>query len=583
MSKHLDKKSSIYLIKRLLKDHIKPHSRRIFMAIFCMIAVAGSTMAYAYLTQPLIDDVFVKKDMAMIHIIPILVCVVAIVNGLATYGSTYLMRCLGQRIITDMQIKLYRHMVYADIATITGESSGQVVSRFTNDVNILRSSVSIVITGLAKESFTLVFLVGMMFYRDITLATIAFTAFPIAIYPIIRLGRRMRKISLKTQHELGLFTAKLGETFKSARIIKAYQREEMEIERAKTVMERIYILFTKAVRNQAAASPIVETLSGISIAVIIWYSGTQIIGGNLTGGEFLSFMAAALMAYKPAKALSGLSTTLEEALAAAERVFEILDTKPKVIDVLNAKDLEFTTGNIELKDIEFSYDNKKQALRGVSMHIPAGKTIALVGPSGGGKSTIMNLLLRLYDVQKGSISIDNQNIHDVTLYSLREKMSFVGQEINLFDDTIAANISYGKLNASMGEIINAAKLAVADEFIDKLQNGYDSLIGENGLTLSGGQRQRLSIARAMLRNSPILLLDEATSALDQISEKKVQSALSRLMEGRTTIVIAHRLSTVINADIIYVLKQGMVVEYGKHSELLAKNGEYSKLYRGLEE
>ncbi len=569
--------SSYYLIGRLIREHIKPYIRRILFAVFCMILVAASTASYAYLTGPLIDDVFGGKS-SMVTLLPLIVCAVAITNGLATYGSTYTMRCLGQRVITDMQQKLYKHILESDFAHITGESSGKIVSRFTNDINTLRASISIVITGIAKELFTLIFLVGMMFYRNPTLALIAFTAFPIAIYPVIRLGKRMRKISHKTQEELGVFTSKLDETFKSIKVIKAYQQEGWEIARAKAVMERIYILFTKAIRNQAASSPIVETISGFSVAAVIWYSGAQ----NLTAGEFLSFMAAALLAYKPAKALSGINTTLEEGLAAAQRLFAMLDTKPTIVDKAEAKDLRFKGGEIEFENVYFSYTSEKQALKGISMLVPPGKTVALVGPSGGGKSTIMNLILRLYDINGGDIKIDGQGIKDVTIQSLRKHIGFVSQEINLFDDTVAANIAYGKPDASLDEIIAAAKSAAAHEFIETLPNGYNTLIGEGGLTLSGGQRQRLSIARAMLRNAPILLLDEATSALDQISEKKVQQALGILMQGRTTIVIAHRLSTVVNADIIYVIKQGVVVESGTHEALIDKNAEYGKLYKGLE-
>lgn len=570
--------SSYSLIKRLVYEHIRPYIKRILLAVLCMITVAGTTATYAYLTGPLVDDIFVRKDHEMMVVIPIIICFVAALNGFANYGSSYIMRCLGQRVITDMQQRLYGHMLNADFAMVTGESSGKTVSRFTNDINTLRSSISLVITGIAKESLTLFFLVGMMFYRNYTLAIIAFMAFPIAIYPVIRLGRRMRKISLKTQEELGVFTARLDETFKSIKIIKAYQQEGWELNRTKTVMERIYVLYSKAIRTQSAASPIVETISGVSIAAVVWYSSTQ----NLSGGEFLSFIAAALLAYKPAKSLSGINTTLEEGLAAAQRLFDLLDTKPKLIDKDNAKTLEFKGGGIEFEDVSFRYTHEKLALNGINMHVPGGKTVALVGTSGGGKSTIMNLILRLYDVDHGAIKVDGQDIRDVTLTSLRKNIGFVSQEINLFDDTVAANIAYGKQDASHEEIVAAAKAAAAHEFIEKLPQGYDTVIGEAGLTLSGGQRQRLSIARAMLRNAPILLLDEATSALDQVSEKIVQEALGTLMKGRTTIVIAHRLSTVINADIIYVIKHGKVVESGDHQTLIDKHGAYSKLYRGLE-
>jgi subfamily B ATP-binding cassette protein MsbA len=574
--------SSVYLISRLISNYISSHVNKLIIAIIAMLVVAGATAATAWIMQPIIDDIFLNKDASKLIIISIAVIAIFLIKGCATYIQDYLMQCLGQRIVTNMQNELYEHLLLSDLAMIHGESSGKIISRFTNDISRLRSSTVIVTTGLAKEFLTLIFLVGVMFYQNFTLAIIAFTAFPVAIYPIIRLGKRMRKISRKTQEELGDFTVRLDETFKGARVIKAYRQEQFEINRASTATEKIYYLFSKAARNQAISSPMTETVGGFAIAAVIWYGGAQVIDGVITPGQFFSFIAAVLSAYKPAKTISGMNSILQDGLAAARRVFELLDIKPKIIDKPNAVTLVGNNHTISFDNVGFSYDDKKSAVHDLSFIVPSGKKVALVGPSGGGKSTIMNLVLRFYDVQAGAVKIDNVDIRDLKLASLRDNIAFVSQDITLFDDTIAANIAYGKPDASIEEITQAAKDAAADEFITQLPEGYNSIIGQDGMTLSGGQRQRISIARAMLKNAPILLLDEATSALDPISEKKIQAALERLMQGRTTMVIAHRLTTVENSDLIYVIKKGKVVESGTHKELIQQQGEYNNLYKGLE-
>lgn len=573
-----------YLIKRLLTRHIYQYWRRISIAVICMVIVAAATASFAWLMEFIVDDIFVNKDQTMLRIVSIGIFAVFCIKGIATYGQNYLMQCLGQRIIADLQTKLYRHLLHSDLALMTGESSGRTISRFTNDINILRASIVIITTGLANELITLILLVALMFHQSFTLSVITFTAFPVAIYPIMRLGKRMRKISNNVQEELGSFTSRLDETFKSARVIKAYRQEEFEIKRAGSTIENIYKLFKKAARNQSASSPLMETIGGLAIAAVIWYGGSQVVDGTTTSGKFVSFITAVIAAYKPAKSLSGMNTILQDGLAAARRLFILLDVKPEIKDKPDATELKISKQgcNISFENVKFSYSDDKPALQGISFDVPEGKTVALVGPSGGGKSTAMNMILRFYDVNDGKITIDGHDIRDLTIASLRDHIAFVSQDISLFDDSIAANIAYGKPGASIEEIKKAAKAAAADEFIAELPDKYNSMIGQNGLTLSGGQRQRISIARAMLKNSPILLLDEATSALDPISEKKIQKALEELMKGRTTIVIAHRLSTVEKADIIYVIKKGKIVESGKHESLIKKKGEYSRLYKGLE-
>lgn len=580
-----DYNSSFYLIKRLFNEHMRPHVRNMGLAIICMILVALTTASLAYIIKHIINDIFIDKNKQMLLIISLGVFAIFVVKGAALFGQNYIMQCFGQRIIADMQMCLFKHLLSLDLAQIKGESSGKIISRFTNDINILRASVVILMTGLSRELLTLILLVGLMFLQSFNLAIITFIVFPVAIYPIIRLGKRMRKISNNTQESMGEFTQRLDETFRSSRVIKAYRQEEFEISRATDAVEKIYNLFKKAARNQSAASPIIETAGGIAIAVVLWYGGLQVIDEGADSGQFFSFIAAALMTYKPAKTLSSMNSNLQDGLAAASRLFTLLDTKPQITDKSDAKPITIDKNGaeIEFKDVKFSYTKDKPALKGLSLIAKPNETIALVGSSGGGKSTIMNLILRLYDADSGEISINGQNIKDFQMASLRDNISFVSQEISLFDDSVSANIAYGKPNASMQEIEEVAKAAAAHDFITELPNGYNTIIGQDGARLSGGQRQRISIARAMLRQSPILLLDEATSALDKISENKIQEALGKLMQGRTTIVIAHRLSTIENADQIYVIKHGKVVESGKHSTLIKKDGEYKQLYKGIEQ
>ncbi len=424
----------------------------------------------------------------------------------------------------------------------------------------------------------MIFLLGVMFYQNPQLSALALFAFPTAIYPIIRLGKRMRKLSDKAQNEMGNFTATLDETFSGVRTVKSYNREASEISRARKIIESLFSLYYKSSRVQSAATPMMEVLSGLSIALVIWYGGSQVLDKTITAGAFFSFITAFLMAYKPVRAMSGLNGVLQEGIAAANRLFNIIDTPAKITNAPDAKPLSVLQGNISFNNVVFHYTPEIIGINGISLDVPAGKTAALVGVSGSGKSTLMNLLLRFYDAGSGTISIDGQNIKEVTLQSLRANMAFVPQESMLFDDTLKANIAYGKADASDEEIFAAAKNASADDFIRAMPEGYDTVIGAHGVRLSGGQRQRIAIARAMLKNAPILLLDEATSSLDNESERNIQQALQTLMKGRTTLVIAHRLSTIVNADIIYVIEGGKVIESGSHNNLLAGRGKYYQLY-----
>ncbi len=566
------------IVRRLLREQVLRYRGKLIFAIFCMVVVASCTALNAWMIQPALDSIFIKKDRDMLMLIPLAVFIVAIIGAAANYGNSISMRFVGQRIVADMQARLFEHLMKSDIGLFHQQSSGRLISRFTNDINLLRTAFSNVLTALAKESLSMVFLLGIMIYQNPNLAALSLAAFPTAIYPIIRLGKRLRKISDKTQEELGNFTNALDEIFQGVRTVKSYNREGFEVGRARGIIENLFRLYYKSSRTQSASTPLMEVLSGFSIALVIWYGGSQVLDGEITTGAFFSFITAFLMAYKPVRAMSGLNGVLQEGIAAASRLFNVLDTPPKIVDSADAKPLTVASGSIKFDKVFFEYSGGASAVSGVSLEIPAGKKAALVGLSGGGKSTLMNLLLRFYDVQGGSISIDGQDIRGVTMHSLRDAMAFVPQESMLFDDTIRANIAYGREGASLDDIIAAASSAAADEFIRGLPEGYDTMIGSHGVRLSGGQRQRIAIARAILKNAPILLLDEATSSLDNESERSIEAALSKLMQGRTSLVIAHRLSTIINADIIFVVEAGRIIESGSHQQLMASKGKYYQLY-----
>ena len=551
---------------------------RLVLAVFCMAIAAGSTAGLAYLMEPVLDQVFLEKDRTLLIVVPVAVIVIALIRGVATYGQAVLMAFVGQRVIADLQSRVFAHILRFDLAFFQDTASGRLVSRLTNDVNMMRNAVSNALTGMVKDSLTLLFLIGVMFEKDWKLALIACVVFPIALYPIAKIGRRMRRVSTSALNELGLFTARLNEAFQGARHVKAYNRESFEAARTDRLIESVFRLIFKQHRTRAVASPLMETLGGIFIAVLILYGGWQVIEGLLTPGAFFAFVTAMLLAFRPLKALANLNATLQEGLAASQRVFDLLDTEPNIVEAPDARPLRVAGGAIALDRVSFSYPNGTPALRDVTLDIPAGETVALVGPSGAGKSTVLNLIPRFYDVDEGTVRIDGTDVREATIESLRGAVALVSQEAVLFDDTVRANIAYGRIDASDDEIATAARAAGAERFIAELPDGYDTVIGEHGVKLSGGQRQRLSIARAMLKDAPILLLDEATSALDAESERQVQDALRSLMQGRTTLVIAHRLSTVQEANRIYVLESGMLAETGTHRSLLAAGGVYARLH-----
>jgi len=570
------------MVRRVVKGYMRPYRKHVMLAVVCMVLVACAAAGNAWLLQPVLDDIFVNKKQELLAWIPLAIVGMALVGASANYGQTVLMRAVGQGMIAKMQVDLFQHLLHADVGVYHDQSSGRLITRFTSDIQMMRNAVSSLLTGIAKEALTMIFLVGVMVHQSWQLSLLALGVYPIAFYPIVRLGKRMRKVTDKAQQELGGFAALLDDAFSAVRVVKAYGREDFEVERASQSVGRLFKLYTKASRIQAIASPMMEVLGSVAVAGVIFYGGMQVIDGTTTAGKFFSFVTAMLMAYKPARAMAGMSGQLQEGLAAARRFFAVMDQPATIQDKPDAMPLvtKAQGAQISFEHVSFEYADGTTALHNVQFTVPAGKMAALVGASGAGKTTVMQMLLRFYDVAQGNgrITIDEQDIRDVTQASLREHIAFVSQDIMLFDGTIYENIAYGLEGATAEQVHAAAMAADAHGFILEQPHGYDTRIGPSGMRLSGGQRQRISIARAMLRNAPILLLDEATSALDTTSERSVQKALDALMQHRTTLVIAHRLSTVRHADIIFVMDKGTIVESGTHQELLEAKGAYAQLH-----
>ncbi|MES2677249.1 MAG: ABC transporter ATP-binding protein [Pseudomonadota bacterium] len=578
MQKQSVLKQDFARVKRLTKEYVIPHRQTFAISIVLMLIIAGTTSIHAYLVKPALDSVFVDKNASMLLLIPIAILLVTIVKAFATYFQLLTMNLVTMRIAADMRKTLYAHFINSDIAVLHNSSSGTMVASVINEINTIVGAMSTVLNGSIKQFFTLIFLIALMFKQSVTLSLIAFVGFPLAAYPIYKIGKKLRHLSVGNQSTAQQFTSQMSDTLQYSKLVKAYNCEDFEVKRMGGIIDDMFKIGKKISKMSLIASPFVEMLGGIGVALVIWYGGHQVLTDQTTPGAFFSFFTAMLMAYRPLKTVSSMNSGIQMGLAATERFYNALDQKPTIVDKADAKELKNVKGDIKFENVVFQYNDSKIALNDVNLEIPAGKTIALVGHSGGGKSTTMNMILRFYDPNSGRITLDGHNIQDLTIKSLRASMAVVNQEVMLFDDTVLENIRYGKENATEEEIINAAKLAEADDFIKELAEGYQTKIGQNGIRLSGGQRQRIAIARAILYNAPILLLDEATSALDPISEHAIKKALNTLMKNRTTIVIAHRLSTVIHADCIYVISDGKVIESGKHQELLEKDGHYAHLY-----
>jgi subfamily B ATP-binding cassette protein MsbA len=568
----------VKIYKRMLA-YVRPHASKLFLGSFFVIFVSAFQGAIAYLVKPALDDIFIKKDPSRLALIPLLVLAAYLLKGIFEFAHRYLMNDAGQKVIRDVRDHLYEHMQSLSLSFFTRHPAGMLISRVLNDVGLMQAAITDAASNLVKEFFAALFLVGVVFYRDWKLALVALVAFPLAIWPILRFGEKLRRNARKTQEFAGVLTAHLQETISGAKLVKAFGAEKYEVGRFTAKNADLFRLTMKVVKVQSLTAPLSEVFAGIGIAAVIYYGGYSVVNGNSTPGNFFSFMTALLMLYGPVKRLSGVNNTIQQGIAAAERVFEVIDSHPDVEDRPEAKPLEGIREGISFENVGFSYvTGGPPILSGVSLNVPAGTMVAIVGSSGAGKTTLVDLIPRFYDPQEGGILIDGTDIRDYTLSSLRSRIGIVSQHTTLFNDTLRNNIAYGMLDAPMSKVEEAARSAGAHGFISRLKDGFDTVIGEQGMMLSGGERQRVAIARALLKDAPILILDEATSALDTESERVIQSALDTLMRGRTTFVIAHRLSTVRNADVILVIEGGRIVERGRHEELLSRDSLYRTVY-----
>ncbi|PPR43835.1 MAG: Lipid A export ATP-binding/permease protein MsbA [Alphaproteobacteria bacterium MarineAlpha8_Bin1] len=571
------------LIKRIFKRYIKKHLSTLILALFCMILVSASTAINAWMMQPVLDDIFINKNEKLMLIIPGAVLLIAVVKGVASYFQSVLMSFVGYRLVAELQEEMFNSLIKCDIAYINETNSGTLISRFLADVGNLSRGVHNVIINILKDSLTFIFLVAVMVYHDPILALFAIIIFPLAIYPISRIGKRLRKISKTTQIGFGTFTSKLSESMTGIKTIKSFNTENFEQKKINNEIDNLFKLTLKSTKVNSVARPLMETLGGLAIALIIFIGGKEVLSGNTTPGTFFSFLTALIMAYQPVKSLASLNATLQMAMASAERVFEIIDTKPNIRESFKVKDYKIDVDksqDVKFKRVNFKYaESKDHVLKNLNFEIKKGQKIALVGYSGAGKTTLLNLLPRFYDPYSGEIQLGGINIKQLSLKFLREHFSLVSQDIVLFDETIKFNIAYGHKKYSDTEILSAAKKANCLEFIDHFPKKFKEIVGENGTKLSGGQKQRIAIARAFLKNSPFLLLDEATSALDSKSEMKIHNSLKSLMKNRTSLIIAHRLSTIIDADNIILLNNGKVENIGTHKFLLKNSSIYKNLYQ----
>ena len=570
---------SIDIYKRLYKDYSKKFLNQILLSAFFAILVAGSTAGIAWLLDPAIKKIFIEKNQSLILLIPFLIILTFAVKGIALYLAKTIMISVAEEVKKVLQSEMVKSLINADTQLIDQKHSGKFISNLTYDVNHITTLLSTAILNLFKDSLTLIALLFVMFYQNWKLSLIAMIMIPIASIVSQALGKRVKKVVTEAQEKSGSLNSYLIELFKNHQLIKIFQREEYESARAdqhlgqlKDKNKKIDIIFVRM-------SPIMETLTGIMIAILIYYSGKLALKGEIDVGGFFSFLAAMMLAYQPVRALSTLNMTIKQGLSAASRILPIIDNKNKITDHQDALDINIKNSTINFKNINFKYNlEEKDVLKNINIHMPGGKMTSLVGHSGSGKSTLLKLIARFYDAQSGDIFIDEQSIYKTKIKSLRNQISLVSQDTTLFDDTIKNNIAYAKKDASDEEIIAASRFSYSHDFIDKLPNKYETIIGENGVRLSGGEKQRLSIARAMIKKSPIILLDEATSSLDAETESKIQDALKILTKDKTTIVIAHRLSTILNSDQIYIIDAGNVVAKGKHDELLNNSELYKNFY-----
>ena len=566
------------LIKRVFKSQVKKYIPELFLAFIFIILTSITTAITAWLLDPAIKEIFENKNNKMLYIIPVAIVFTFVLKAFSIYGTRIVTIKVGIKIIKNIQTLMAQKFLLSDISHITKKHSGKYLSNFTNDTNVLFLVLTGLVVTLFKETFTLIALLGLMFYHDWQLSLLAILMIPIAVVSSKNIGKKMGKkvnLSLEASDKFMKF---LSEIIKGSWLIKIYQKEQEELKKISMIIDERFKAIRKVEQTRLGAGPIMEIISAIAIAIVVFFAGYRSLQGAITLGEFVSFLAALMLAYQPVKALAGINVGIQEGVAAARRIYEIIDQKNEIINNENAPSLKLTNATLEFKNISFVYPDGTQALKNLSAKIEGGKKVGLVGISGSGKTTFLNLIPRFFNLEHGQILVDGQNINDINLNSLRKEISLVSQDVILFDDTIKSNILYGNSSASDEEIVAACKFAAAQDFIEKLPNKYETIIGENGIKLSGGQKQRLSIARAILKNSSIILLDEATSSLDSDSETVIQKAIENLTKNKTTIIIAHRLSTVMNCDKILVFDNGQIISEGSHEFLVNSSSIYKNLY-----
>ena len=565
---------------RRLLQFLVPYKGKLIIAIICMIILAACTAALAWAFKPMLDEVLSGKNMTYIYLMPIGIIILYIIKGIAFYGQATLMGYIGQRIIYDIRNMVYNKLTEQSLSFFTHRKTGELLGRITYDITLLQGAVSTTVTSLMRDVMSIIFLLGVIFNSDWLLALLSLIVFPIMVYPIVHFGQKMRKASYDGQVSMGKMSSLIEETVGGIRVVKAFGMEEYERNRFKAITKDFMNHQIKALKVQALSFPIMEFVAGLGIAGILLYGGIRVAHGEATAGGLMSFIVSLLLLYDPVRRLSRANNEVQQGLSAAERIFEILDAPVDVQDPKEPQPIKPFSNNIAFENVCLTYpDASKPVLQNINLNIQSGEVVALVGRSGAGKTTLANMLLRFMDPSSGSINLDGVDIRHFKQTDLRSQMSLVTQEIVLFNDTVLHNIAYGHENIDREKVIAIAKIANAHEFIEKLEDGYDTLVGERGVILSGGQRQRLSLARALLKNAPILVLDEATSSLDTESERLVQQAIDKLMQDRTVLVIAHRLSTIRNADKIVVLDAGKIVQVGSHDTLIEQGGIYAELYQ----
>ena len=570
--------TKLELINRIFKTQVKKYIPELSITFVFIVLTSLATAATAWLLDPAIKEIFENKNKQMLYLIPLAIVFTFIIKAFSIYGTRIITIKVGIKIIKNIQTLMAQKFLLSDISHITKKHSGKYLSNFTNDITILFTILTGVVVTLFKETFTLIALLGLMFYHDWQLSLLAMIMMPIAAISSKNIGKKMGKkvhVSLEASDKFMKF---LSEIIKGSWLIKIYQKEEDELKKISMIIDERFKAIRKVEQTRLGAGPIMEIISAVAIAIVVFFAGYRSIQGAITLGEFVSFLAALMLAYQPVRALAGINVGIQEGITAAKRIYEIIDQKNEIFNDENAPSLKLKNATLEFKNISFTYPDGTHALKNLSAKIEGGKKVGLVGISGSGKTTFLNLIPRFFNLKHGTILIDDQNINNINLNSLRKEISIVSQDVILFDDTIRSNILYGNASASDDEIINACKFAAAQDFVEKLPNKYETIIGENGIKLSGGQKQRLSIARAILKDSPIILLDEATSSLDSESEAVIQKAIENLTKNKTTIIIAHRLSTIMNCDKILVFDDGQIVDEGSHQFLVKNSSIYKNLY-----